>query len=196
MVCSSSRALFADLLRRATDQRRAELSPVAATYLVELLEARVRVPEPDAGAGREATLGEALMTAHLEEGQARLTRLRAVGDHSLFVAGFFGDSLRRHGPDEAYYRQIGRCAYDSLSRCLAARNSDHAWPALFRELSQRFSSIVELLESVSDDARPERDVDLVRFYEQYLETGNDRDRRRLLRRGVLAAPTATREWPQ
>lgn len=188
VVHSSSRALFADLVRRATDEQAARLSPMAVTYLVELLEARVRAPGPESGERWECdTLAEALLAARLEQGTTRARRLRAVGDRTLFVAGFFGDSLRRRGPGEGYYCQIGCAAYDSLSRCLG-RGYEQAWSALFHELSQHFQSLVELLGDVGDRTRPDGVDVVLRLYELYLASGSERDRRRLLRRGVPVQP--------
>lgn len=193
VVRSSSRSLFADLIRRASEELEAPLSPMAIRYVVELLDERVRWPASEDPAA-DLSLGEALLAARGEVGRARVARLRAVGDGSLFVAGFFGDSLWKRGLSDGYYHQIGCEAYGSLSSCLAGASAGSGWPALFRELAECFPSLVELLGEVGDRTRGPDRGDMLRVYTHYLETGSRRDRGRLLRRGIV--PVEGDAWKQ
>jgi hypothetical protein len=193
VVRSSARALFADLIRQATVELDAALSPMAVAYLVELLEARVSCPAPEDPTS-DQSLGHALLLARGEAGRARVALLRAVGDRSLFEAGFFADSLWRRGLSDGYYEQIGCEAYHSLSSCLARDSADSCWPALFGELAESFPSLVELLGEVGDQTRGSDCGDLLRIYSRYLETGSRRDRARLLRRGIV--PVSGERWKE
>ena len=188
---SSPRALFADLVRRATEELGTSLSPMAISYVVELLEAELRAPasdDPTRGQG----LGEALLRARCEVGAGQIASLRAVGDRSLFTAGFFGDHLWKRGLSESYYQQVGCEAYATLSGRLAGCGDARGWPELFGELSSSFANLVDLLGEVGDRTRAEDTGDLLRIYSRYLETGSRRERRRLLRRGV--APIEADVW--
>jgi len=180
------RALFAELVAGAVEENRVAASPLAITYLVELLDSRVRArgtaaDDPEA----ESTLAESLLRARREQGAARVRRLRNLGDRALFVAGYFGDSLQRSLVDIDYYGDIGRAAYSNLATSLSDRVPEKTWPGLYTELAQRFDRFVDVLAEVGDRTRSSRGVDLLRLYERCVRTGSPRDRRRLLRHGYL-----------
>ena len=81
-------------------------------------------------------------------------RLRGVGDHALFVAGFFGESLETSsavGLD--YYGEIGSAAYADLSASLTPRERAMGFGGLFGELAADFSGFVEVLAEVGGQTR-------------------------------------------
>ena len=49
-------------------------------------------------------------------GSEQRASLKEIGDVSLFISGFFADSLRRKLVDVDYYVSIGGCAYNVLRR--------------------------------------------------------------------------------
>jgi hypothetical protein len=187
----SPRELFARWVAEACARTRPAPSDLAAAYLVDLLAGRLRAP---AGPTREteATLAEAWLIARGAEGARRVERLRAVGDHALFVAGFFGESLTRKVVGIAYYRDIGQAAYDDLSSWLTRGSWDGTWGGLYRELAERFTACLEVLASVGERARSDRASDLLHLHERWLATGSETVRRRLLARGCLVGPASTR----
>src|SRR4030095_7300707 len=71
-------------------------------------------------------------------GSAERTALRVFGDLSLFISGFFSDSLTRSLVDVDYYIQLGECAYGSL-----ARRGDVPLGDVFDELAGKFSAFVD-----------------------------------------------------
>jgi len=181
---SSPRELFAELVEASLAEVGANPSPAAVIYLVDLLVGRMRAPEPT-DPEATPTLGESLLLARLERGPARAGMLRDLGDRSLFVAGFFGESLHRGPVGVGYYRDIGCAAYADLSRTLAARTQQPVWPGLFRELAERFEEFVDLLSAVGSRARTDGPIALLRLYDRFVRTGSSRDRAELLRRGLV-----------
>ena len=67
-------------------------------------------------AADDEPLGVRLAKALQAAGSQQRDGLRQVGDHSLFISGFFADSLNRSLVDVDYYIQLGECAYGSLAR--------------------------------------------------------------------------------
>ena len=122
--------------------------------------------------------------------------MRHLGDHALFVSGFFGDSLARKVVDIDYYQQIGRTAYRDVATGLSGRGSATGWMLLYRELSGRFGDFVDVLAEVGDRSRPSRSQNLLRLYERYLLTGSERDRRRLIQSGHPSPAVRNIEWSQ
>lgn len=122
-------------------------------------------------------LGQAA-TATPEE---RARALREVGDHSLYVSGFFADSLARSLVDVEYYIQIGGSAYSQLARMPLRGMPTY----VYRELSQGFARFVDVLAEVSEGSAIGGPSSLVALYERWLRTGSDWVARRLRARGML-----------
>lgn len=189
---TGARALFAQLVARALDAARLRPSPMATAYLVELLHERIREPEP--GPDRGLTLAEDLLHARRIGGAGRIGRMRRLGDRALFVSGFFGDSLDRKLVGIDYYVQIGRAAYGDVASGLAGQSAEGTWTRLYGELAARFDAFVEVLTDVGDRTRADRADGLLGIYERYLRTGNERDRRRLLRAGHSVPERHALRW--
>lgn len=177
---TSPRATFAELVGAALREVGLRPTPMATAYLIELLDERVRSPEPPEP---EPALTEALIAAGLAEGAERIARLRRLGDRTLFVAGFFGESLRRGVMSPGYCGEVGRSAYASLSAALASALVERTWSRLFEELADRFRDFTDVLAQVSDRACPRGSGIPLGLYRRYVETGSEVDRRRLLRCG-------------
>ena len=103
-------------------------------YLVNLLTGFVRVNR--APSADDEPLGVRLAKALQAAGVRQRDGLRQVGDHSLFISGFFSDSLNRRLVDVDYYIQLGECAYGSL-----ARQGDDTFAEVFDELAARFTRL-------------------------------------------------------
>jgi len=151
-------------------------------------------PEGEADCADE-TLTEALFAARSADGTLRIERLRALGDRTLFVSGFFGDSLNRKVVDLDFYRDVGRVAYTDLAAHID-RLGEPSWTELYRELANRFCDFVDVLAEVSDRTLGSRPNNLLRLYERFLLTGSRRDRERLLRLGCALPEIATGNRPR
>ena len=106
--------------------------------------------------------------------------LKQIGDLSLFISGFFSDSLRRKLVDVDYYVSIGGFAYNTLSR----HESDTFSP-VFAELAEKFADFVDVLSEVSERTSCASNLDLLRLYERWLKTGSRRCGQLLVERGVV-----------
>jgi hypothetical protein len=191
ITCTSPRALFAELVGDALIEVDLRPSPMATAYLIELLDERVRSPEPDERA-REGLCAEALVSARSADDAQRIARLRQLGDRALFLAGFFGDSLRRGVVSRSHCAEVGRGAYAALSAALASALVERTWPRLFEELADRFRDLADVLAEVCEHVCPRGPDALAGLYRRYVESGSECDRRRLLCRGRNLPPWV--EW--
>ena len=91
----------------------------------------------------------------------RRATLKEIGDASLFISGFFSDSLRRKLVDVDYYVTIGEHAYQALSRF----DTDTFSP-VFAELGDKFPAFVDVLNEVSERTACTSNADLLRLYER------------------------------
>lgn len=185
--CAATRVVFADLVAAGIRALGTSPSPLAVSYLIGLLDLQVRSPEVVA----MPRLAEALL-AGISDGEcAQISRLRELGDRALFMSGFFGEGLRRNATDVDCYQDVGRTAYDRLSAQFARSGDDCGWRELFRELADEFGAFVELLAEVGGRTRRDAPVDLLRIHDRYLRTGSERDRRLLIRHGMVPHSVAS-----
>ena len=112
----SPAAYFKELLDSALARQHVTAGDLTAYYLVNLLCQFVRADACD-GFGRNAEPLALRLTRALEQGgSAQWAQLRSLGDVSLFVSGYFADSLPRRAVNVDYYVSMGEYAYGSLSR--------------------------------------------------------------------------------
>src|SRR5437870_8170666 len=104
---------FYEVVTEAIRNQGVDTSQTAEYYLVNLLAAFTKAPPP----GRDdAALGMKALAAVLAAPDERIRQLKDVGDTSLYISGFFADSLQRRLVDVDYYIQIGGRAYGELAR--------------------------------------------------------------------------------
>ena len=174
---------FREVLSDALAQRRIRVQEATEFYLVNLLAAQLYRGQP-LGRGEPADASEplALILKRALEGtrEERWRNLKRLGDTSLFVSGFFGDSLARSLVDVDYYIAMGERAYDALADAPPAPGME----ALFAELSERFPQFVDLFAEIAEMSDLRSNRGLVKLYERFLHTGSQRVAARLRERGV------------
>ncbi len=110
--------------------------------------------------------------------------LRRLGDVALFISGFFSDSLATRPVDVDYYVSMGGNAYLHLSESLRGTTRGRAFGEVFRELADKFHTLVDVLNEVSDAARGSSDQDVLRLYDVWLKTGSRRAEKLLRHLGI------------
>jgi hypothetical protein len=184
LSAQSIRDFFRDLLARAIENQRAQVQPLTELYLVNLLHeflaSEALYVQSEDGTWQQKPLAFLLKEALDEAGPARLRLLRRLGDTSLFISGFFPDSLARRSSlvDVDYYIAMGGRAYDAVARHAMERS-------LWEELADKFRLLVDLLNEVSERTLASTDGGVVRLYERWLKTGSDRLASLLVRQGVV-----------
>jgi hypothetical protein len=171
---------FKELVDSALVRQRLKARDLTAYYLVDLL---CRFISVDAGRefGPDAeSLAIRLARALESAGFEQRARLRSLGDFSLFIAGFFPDSLRRRVVDVDYYVSMGEYAYGSLSR-----QDRDTFAGVYGELSRKFVGFTDVLAEVSERTSLAPPTDLLRLYEKWLRTGSAREGQKLVERGIV-----------
>jgi hypothetical protein len=182
----SAQEYFREVVTDALSHRRLRIQEVTEFYLVNLLASHLTreklfVEGPDGSAEAEP-LAMILKRALEGDREERRRRLRQLGDTSLFVSGFFGDSLARSLVDVDYYIAMGGRAYDALSA--SERTSAGGRPELYGELADRFAAFVDLFAEIAEMSELRSNRGLVKLYERFLATGSRRIAERLRERGV------------
>jgi len=171
---------FKQLVDDALVHQRISAQELTSFYVVQMLAGFLQRPaDPN-----DEALAVQLARAFESGGTQQRVTLRQIGDRSLFVSGFFSDSLRRKPVDVDYYVSIGGLAYNALSRY----ETDTLSP-VFAELGEKFVRFVDVLSEVSERSFCASSTDLLRLYERWLKTGSARSGQLLVERGVV--PNAT-----
>lgn len=173
-------AYFKQLVDEAIARQRLAATEPASFYVVQMLAGFVRQPAVDASEAGSTPLAVRLSQAIEAGGFRQRAGLREIGDSSLFISGFFPDSLGRGVVDVDYYVTIGGYAYGALSRV----ESDTFSP-VFAELARKFVGFVDVLSEVSERSACASNADLLRLYERWLKTGSARSGQLLAERGVV-----------
>lgn len=174
-LAASVDEFFHEVVQDALETVHLTTSAPTEWYLVSLLGDFTRARITD------QPLGMQLAEAPTEPGE-RVRRLKQVGDTSLYVSGFFSESLGRKLVDADYYASIGSTAYAELAGRLGGSLTE-----VYRELAARFPAFVEVLGEVRrrvDFATS----DITRLYEQWLRTRDAWVEKKLRSFGVLVDP--------
>jgi hypothetical protein len=179
---------FRELVVESLGKQQVQARPETEVYLVHLLNRFMTTDNlysiDEKGQRREEPLAFMVKEA-LEQPTAEVQRLffRQIGDVSLYVAGFFPESLSRKLVDVGYYIDMGEMAYKNV----AARVEDSTQRTLYGELSCKFGAFVDVLSHISEKTSPLGESELLKVYEKWIETGNDRAERKLKQAGIEPA---------
>ncbi len=185
-MVSQPQAFFYELVTSAIDQQNIAIRPETEAYLVNLLNQFVstdRLYLRDAkGNYREEPLAVLLKEAlELPRSEEQKLMFRHLGDVSLYMAGFFQDSLNRKPVDVDYYIDLGGVAYQQV----AARVEEKFLQLLYEELSIKFGNFVEVLAEISEKTTPKTEKNLLRIYEIWLKTKSERAAKALQEAGII-----------
>jgi hypothetical protein len=186
-ILVSSREFFDGVVSDAFEQRKLKTLPFVKNYLIDLLEFYVPTAnlfdDFDASGRRvRETLAETLLKAQNSEPHVRNELLKKLGDRSLYISGFFGDSLQRKLVDVDYYADMGCMAYGAL----ASSVREDMLARVYKEFSGRFLEFAEVLNFISLRAHLYNEENIMRLYENYSRTGSDIAREKLIEKGLIA----------
>lgn len=190
---ASLQEFFRDSVSHALRRQQVEVEDHTAHYVVNLLtlfsRSEALYERTPHGVGLKPL---ALMLADAAESADPRERnfvLQRLGDVSLFIAGFFADTLARKPVDVDYYVHMGGSAYGSLCESVRGTLRGEAFGSVFAELAGKFQNVVDVLNDVQDEVRSKQDRDVLRLYESWLRTGSRRAERLLRELGIEPNPS-------
>ena len=178
-VSGSVEAFFRDEVHRAFREEHLAPGAMVEHYVVQLL----------AGYAAQPIESTPLALRMLEAAEApppeRRRHLRSIGDTSLYVSGFWSESLEERLVDVDYYIGMGGSAYGELARGGPGWTRD-PYGDVFGELAINFVRFVGALALISRRvALPTSDRDIFRLYRQWQRTKSANAAARLAAVGVV-----------
>lgn len=174
---------FREALTAALSAKHVEPGAMTEFYLVNLLAEFTTAARVD-----DEPLALKMGAAAEGTPETRARALKEVGDTSLYVSGFFAESLARRLVDIDYYIAMGGSAYSQLSHLITGHRgvSAEVFREAYGELGERFATFVEVLGEVRAATDIPASTNVVRLCEEWLRTGSERAERRLRAQGLLS----------
>lgn len=188
-ILMSSKDYFGQALDDAFSARKIKTESRVKVYLIEVLEFYLdaknlyeKEKTDEAGKRKPNTLAELYLTAANAETRQKIELLKKLGDKSLYISGFFGDSLQRKIVDIDYYVNMGGAAYGTLSKAV---DKQDPLRDVFETISKRFMDYVEALSYISQNSMISNNQSLLRLYDRYLQTGSTLAKEKLIEMGIV-----------
>ena len=188
LIHGSAKEYFKELVQDGMEKRGIEAEFVVKEYLAFLLEyyvdARNLFVEKEGTRERSLqTLAEMFLKANnTSDKSVRKNMLKQIAETSLYISGFFGESLSKKTVDIDYYVDMGSNAYAIL-----ADSENSIFSDIYIECAERFLSFMEVLSYISDHSFMKNNENLLNIYEHYLRTGSELAQEKLLKKGILVS---------
>ncbi len=173
---------FKDALTEALKTQNVDATEPTEFYLVNLL------TEFTSGQLDEEPLALKMAQASEAAPEERVRTLKEVGDTSLYVSGFFADSLARKLVDVDYYMTMGGAAYGQLARLPRGGVSRE----VFDELADKFPRFVDVLAEIRAKTNFTSSTNVIRLYEEWVKTRSEWVEKRLRAAGVMLGDGKTK----
>ena len=170
---------FHEVLSAALRHQSVPASELTEFYLVNLLTEFTR------GELDDEPLALKLAQAALETPAVRARFLKEVGDTSLWVSGFFGDSLAHRLVAVDYYITLGEQAYATLAGLNVMSRAGETFAGVYGELADKFPRFVDVLGEVSEKSALGSNRGLVHLYERWLRTRSEWLAQKLMAHGLI-----------
>jgi len=179
-IITSPTQHFTEMVEWSLRKRKLKVSPESQVYLVGVLEKFLNA-QSLFEADEPQTLAESYLKAKSCEPSQKINLLRSMADKTLYICGYFGDSLNRKLVDVDYYVDMGGLAYGELS----AYTKEENLAGVYSDFAKRFIKYVDVLTHISEYSFVRADHSVLRLYERYLKTGSKLAQEKLAELGVV-----------
>ncbi|MFH1132507.1 MAG: hypothetical protein V1754_14315 [Pseudomonadota bacterium] len=143
----SIRRHFRNSIENALKNQSITPKEITAAYLVDLLcqYATTRLDEI-----LNQPLGIMMAKAQRILPEQGTLKLKKVGDHALYLLGFFTENIKNRQLEPEYFTNLGQTAYRRLGKILNTKNRATQLVQVYSELADRFPFFVRVLADVRD----------------------------------------------
>jgi hypothetical protein len=177
----SSTEYFKGLVEQAFKHQHVDTNVMVSFYIVNLLVRCIAAEETSNGDEPLAiTFTKATHSSLAEQSII----FRRIGDLSLYLSGFFAESLSRKLVDVDYYISLGKASYSTLASLETGAGGQTPFADVYQELAGRFLTFTDILTEVSEQCRLTSNENILRLYERWLKTRSELVARMLREIGI------------
>ena len=190
---------FREMVNSAVENLHVQADEEVIFYIVNLLSEFLTVDnlytdiDPNADEEPLTLLLEKALNSDQNE---QIQRFKHLGDFSLFISGFFSDSLYKRLVSLNYYKIIGCTSYNQLATIMKSKVQSNTFWELYYELAENFSVFVDILSEVSDKSFSHTNKDILKVYERWLKTKSLRDEKILKKEGIFPNASSASSYIQ
>jgi len=163
----SSTEYFKELVESAIKHQQVTTDETVRYYIVNLL---VKCVDADELHDDDEPLAITFNKATRASLSKQSMIYRRIGDLSLYLSGFFSESLSRKLVDVDYYIELGKASYGNLAHLESGCKRPAALTEVYTELARRFLTFTEILTEVSERCSLTSNTNILRLYEKWLRT--------------------------
>jgi len=167
----SSTEYFKEMVESAIRHQKVTTDVMVSYYIVNLLVRCVKADELHDDDEPLAIIFNKATSASLAE---QSVIYRRIGDLSLYLSGFFAESLSRKLVDVDYYIALGKASYGTLAHLESGQKSPASLTKVYTELARRFLTFTDILSEVSERCSLTSNENILRLYEKWLRTRSKR----------------------
>tara|TARA_B100001248_G_C27399050_1_gene468332 strand:- start:1604 stop:2203 length:600 start_codon:yes stop_codon:yes gene_type:complete len=180
-----STSYFQELVQDAMKNRSVNNDPLVTSYLTNLLIHYLHTENlfdelGEDGKKNRPTLAELFLRAMNSDASIRSDLLKKLGDTSLYIGGFFSESLNKKLIDVDYYVNMGETAFSNL-----AKNSEDIYAEMYDDFAKRFVDYMDVLTFIARTSSIANNNDLLKLYEDYQKTGSSLLKETLIEQGFF-----------
>lgn len=200
-ICSKEKPMefFREVVNAAVEDLHVHADETVIFYIVNLLSEFLEIENVyadfDPGADQEPLtymLEKALNSDHNEQ----IKRFKHLGDFTLFISGFFSDSLYRRLVNLDFYMTVGCTSYNQLASIMKTKVQGKTFWELYNKLAENFSLFADVLSEVSSKSFAHSNKNILKIYERWLKTKSLRDEKILKKEGIFPDASAASKYIQ
>ncbi len=189
-ICSEEKPMeyFHTMVNSAVEDLHVNADETVIFYIVNLLSEFAQSENVYAELGPNADqepLTVLLEKALNSEQNEQISRFKHLGDFSLFISGFFSDSIYRRLISTDLYSTVGCTSYSQLANIMKNKLQSKAFWEIYSELAENFSVFVDILAEVSDKSFTHTNKSILKTYERWIKTKSFRDEKILKKEGII-----------
>ncbi len=178
-LMKSADDFFHHLIGKGLCESGVDISPCAKNYLSELLQFYIfsdHLFSEVSSSGKKQIGSLAEMYLNSQASRKGSNDLKKIGDMSLYISGFFRESLKRRLVSLDYYIQMGKNAYENLA-CFRDRD-------LFEELAHHFKDLVFAFFCIYKKSTLAHHNYIISLVDQYMDTHSHKVAQKLGHYGI------------
>ncbi|MDE3269568.1 MAG: hypothetical protein OYH77_04725, partial [Pseudomonadota bacterium] len=152
IISVSPAEYFRQRVAKVVKQQQAEIDYEVEFYIVNMM---CDFIQPVAANSFDQPLALNLLEAMEATGSDQQAKYKALGDNSVYVAGFFQESLARRCTSVDYHAKMGSVAYHALSSLVCGREK-----SLYEKLAASVATMIDIMAEVGMAAGMHHSTDI------------------------------------